>query len=257
MLFLKKIPILVDNYVWLLVNNDGFCIIIDPGCSETVIKIMNKKKWYPIAIFLTHCHFDHVLGVKGIIQYYSYPITVFGPDETKNYHVNKILKEGDKIIVLNRTFSIFFTPGHTAGHITYYSDPYLFCGDTIFSGGCGSIYKNQYLEMYNSIQLLSSLPDFTIICCSHEYTLLNLQFTMFFLPNDIQIQLYFKKMQHQISIGKATLPSYLIFEKKINLFFRTDECFLKKTLGMNLFSTGLEVFTELRIKKDFFGAKRD
>ncbi|AEO08048.1 hydroxyacylglutathione hydrolase [Buchnera aphidicola str. Ua (Uroleucon ambrosiae)] len=252
MLFLKQIPILIDNYVWMLVDSYGFCIIIDPGCSEEIIKTIEQNKWHPIAIFLTHNHIDHVSGVKNIIQYYSHSITVFGPDETKQHYVNTILKQGDKIVILNKTFEIFFTPGHTSGHITYYSFPYLFCGDTIFSGGCGRVYNNQYLEMYNSIKLISTFPNNTILCCAHEYTLLNLKFTMFFIPNDITIQLYFEKIKSRLKIGKSSLPSYLIFEKKINLFLRTDEFFLKKELGLSKFSSALEVFKELRIKKDFF-----
>ncbi|QCI23792.1 hydroxyacylglutathione hydrolase [Buchnera aphidicola (Macrosiphoniella sanborni)] len=256
MLFLKKIPVLLDNYIWILVNSNNFCIIIDPGCANEIIKEIDQKKWIPQAILLTHNHADHVSGVKKIIEYYP-KITVFGPDETKQNYVDKILRQGDKIVILNRIFYIFFTPGHTSGHISYYSPPYLFCGDTIFSGGCGSVHKNQYLDMYYSIQFLSRLPDYTILCCAHEYTLLNLKFSMFILPHDKIIRFYFKKIKNLLNIGKSSLPSYLIFEKKINLFFRTDEHNLKKNIGLSKNTTSFKVFMNLRMKKDIFGAKRD
>lgn len=256
MFFLKKIPILIDNYIWILVNYEGFCIIVDPGCSQKVIKKIKKNKWKPIAILLTHNHQDHIGGVKKIIECYP-KINVFGLNETKENYVNKIVRKGEKISILDRIFYIFFTPGHTLDHICYYSAPYLFCGDTIFSGGCGRVYKNKYLEMYHSIKFLSYLPNETILCCGHEYTLSNLKFAMSVLPYDQTIRFYFKKMKYRLSMGQSTLPSYFIFEKKINIFLRTKETCLKQSLGLCEKSDGLEVFIKLRIKKDFFGAKRD
>ncbi|QCI17643.1 hydroxyacylglutathione hydrolase [Buchnera aphidicola (Acyrthosiphon lactucae)] len=250
-MILKKILILVDNYVWVLYNNNGFCIIIDPGLSEPIIQEIKKRKWFPIAILLTHNHIDHTGGVKDIIKYFP-NITVFGPNETKKYGVNKIVKQGDKITILDKIFYVIGTPGHTLGHVSYYSNPYIFCGDTIFSGGCGRVYKNKHLEMYNSIKMISSLPDNTILCCSHEYTLSNLKFSMFFLPNDYFIKSYFKIIKMKINIGKSSLPSYIFFEKKINLFLRTNENCVKKSLGLENSCSSFEVFLNLRLKKDFW-----
>lgn len=250
-MILKKIPILVDNYVWILLNIYGFCIIIDPGLSEPVIQEIKKKKWRPIAILLTHDHIDHTGGVKKIIE--NFPsITVFGPDETKQHSVDKIVTKGDKIVILDNIFCVFFTPGHTSGHVSYYSNPYFFCGDTLFSGGCGRIYDHKYSEMYNSIRIISSLPDHTILCCSHEYTLSNLRFSMFFLPNDKLINLYFEKIKIRLNIGKSSLPSFILFERRINLFLRTHEDRVKKSLGFKKSSTSFEVFVSLRIRKDLW-----
>lgn len=248
-MILKKIPILSDNYVWILCNIHGFCIIIDPGSSKPVIKEIKKKKWIPIAIFLTHNHIDHVGGVKKIVEHFP-KITVFGPDETKQ-NVNKIVTDGDKIVILDKIFYVFFTPGHTSGHISYYSSPYLFCGDTLFSAGCGRVYQKKHLEMYCSLKIISSFPNNTLLCCSHEYTLSNLKFSMFYFPNDDFIKLYFKYIKKKIDFQKSSLPSYIFFEKKINVFLRTDENFIKESIGLSR-HTSFEVFLDLRLKKDFW-----
>ncbi|QCO70804.1 hydroxyacylglutathione hydrolase [Buchnera aphidicola] len=251
-MMLKKIPILVDNYVWILYNLQNFCIIIDPGLSEPIIKELEKKKWQPVAILLTHDHIDHTGGVKKIIECFP-KINVFGPNETKRHGVNKIVNKGDKIFILNKIFHVFFTPGHTLGHVSYYSNPYIFCGDTLFSGGCGRVYEDKHLEMYNSIKIIASLPNNTILCCSHEYTLSNLKFAMFFLPNDESINLYFKRIKKRLNnFGKSSLPSFIMFEKKINLFLRTDEQCIKKYLGLKNNLNSFEVFVKLRLKKDFW-----
>jgi len=250
-MILKKVRILIDNYVWILFDIYGFCIIIDPGLSGPVIQEITKKKWHPVAILLTHNHIDHTGGVKKIVKHYP-NIKVFGPDETKECGVNKIVIGGDKIVILDKVFYVFFTPGHTLGHVSYYIAPYIFCGDTLFSAGCGRIYKEKYLDMYRSIKLISSLPNNTMLCCSHEYTLSNLNFSMFLLPNDNLIKLYLKKVKMRLEKFKSSLPSYLFFERKINIFLRTREYGLKKSLGLKSSCSSLEVFIKMRIKKDFW-----
>lgn len=250
-MILKKIPILVDNYVWILYDLRGNCIIIDPGLSEPIIKVIEKEKLCPVAILLTHDHIDHTEGVKKIIEHFP-KITVFGPNETKKHGVNKIVSAGDKVIILDRIFYILYTPGHTPGHVSYYSSPYIFCGDTVFSGGCGRVYKKQYLEMYNSLKIISSLPNNTILCCAHEYTLLNLKFSLFLLPDDQFIKLYFERIKRQLELGKSSLPSFILFERKINLFLRINENCVKKSMGLKNSCTSFEVFLNLRLKKDFW-----
>ncbi|QCI19814.1 MAG: hydroxyacylglutathione hydrolase [Buchnera aphidicola (Brevicoryne brassicae)] len=250
-MMLKIIPILTDNYVWILYDKKNFCIIIDPGLSKPILKEIKKHKWFPVAILLTHNHIDHTGGVKNIIKHYP-NITVFGPFETRDSNVNKIVNDGDKLFILNKEFFVFFTPGHTLGHVTYYSKPYLFCGDTVFSGGCGRVYNKKYLDMYNSIQKILSFPNETVLCCSHEYTLSNLDFSMSILPEDKDIKNFYKKTKKIIEIKKTSLPSYILLEKKINLFLRTDEYSLREAMRLDRNCNSLEVFIKLRVKKDYF-----
>lgn len=257
-MILTSISILNDNYVWILYDSNSFCIIIDPGVAENVIKKIEKKRWKPIAILLTHNHTDHVGGVKEIIKKYP-DIIVFGPEETKKNNVNKIVKKGDKIKLLENEINVFFTPGHTLGHVSYYLKPYFFCGDTLFSGGCGRVFENRFVDMYQSINLIKFLPKKTILCCSHEYTLSNLIFSMSILPFDKKIKNYYKKIKKIISKNKKSLPVYLKTERKINIFLRTDEEIIKKSMGLEKYKSDLEVFILLRKRKDNFliGAKRD
>lgn len=255
-MFLTKISILNDNYVWILFNHKKHCIIIDPGESEITLREIKLKKFYLIAILLTHNHFDHVGGVEKILKKFPNTI-VFGPRETIKFNINKIVKNGDVIKLLNKKIYVFFTPGHTLGHVSYYLKPYLFCGDVLFSGGCGRVFQEKYFDMYQSIQLINTFPRKTLLCCSHEYTLSNLYFSMSILPNDLLIKKYFKKVKNIIFNNQSSLPVYLFFERKINIFLRTDDIFLKNFLNLKKKSS-FEVFKYLRLKKDFFnGAKRD
>ncbi|QCI22114.1 hydroxyacylglutathione hydrolase [Buchnera aphidicola] len=250
-MFLKVIPILVDNYVWILFDKNNFCIIIDPGISNPILEKIKEQNLFPIAILLTHNHIDHTGGVQEIIN--SYPeITVFGPYETRKSGVNKIVNSGDKLYILNREFIVFYTPGHTLGHVSYYSKPYFFCGDTIFSGGCGRVYKKKYLDMFNSINMISSLPNETILCCAHEYTLSNLCFAMSILPKDQNIRNFYNKANKIIKNNKIYVPSYILLEKKINLFFRINENYIKESIGLDKNCNSFTVFKNLRKMKDNF-----
>ncbi|CAL4321181.1 hydroxyacylglutathione hydrolase [Buchnera aphidicola] len=250
-MILEKIPILNNNYVWVLYDSDKYCIIIDPGSSDRVIETIKKNKWHPVAILLTHAHIDHTGGVLNIKK--KYPnIIVYGPYETRKYNINIIVNGGEVIRILKRNFFVFFTPGHTMGHVSYYSPPYIFCGDVLFSGGCGNVEKNNYLDMYNSIKKISSLPNSTFLCCTHEYTFSNIKFSLSILPNDIELNRYYLSVEKKIKIDQCTLPSLIFYEKKINLFLRTGEFFLKQSIGMDKNSNSFETFVKLRLMKNLY-----
>ncbi|WP_295164551.1 hydroxyacylglutathione hydrolase [uncultured Buchnera sp.] len=250
-MILTSISILNDNYVWILYNTNNFCIIIDPGVSENIIKKIEEKKWKPIAILLTHNHIDHTGGVREIVKRYP-NIIVFGPEETKKNGVNQVVQKGDTIKLLESEIDVFFTPGHTLGHVSYYLKPYIFCGDTLFSGGCGRVFENRFFDMYQSINFIKSLPKKTILCCSHEYTLSNLIFSMSIIPFDKKIKKYYKKIKKIISKNNKTLPVTLETEKKINIFLRTREDIVKESMGLKSNTSSFEVFILLRKKKDIF-----
>jgi len=154
--------------------------------------------------------------------------------------------------LLKSEIHVFLTPGHTLGHVSYYLKPYIFCGDTLFSGGCGRVFKNKFFDMYQSINFIKSLPKKTILCCSHEYTLSNLNFAMSILPFDKKIKKYYKKIKKHISQNKTSLPVSLETEKKINIFLRTNEKTIKKAMGLKKDTSSFEVFILLRKEKDDF-----
>lgn len=238
------IPILNDNYVWVIINNNKFCIIVDPGDYIPVLNFIKKHDLYPIAILVTHCHQDHIGGIKKLLQ--SYPkLYIYGPKETKNFGINKICKENDYISILGYKFKIIFTPGHTSGHVSYYIKPHLFCGDVLFSGGCGKIKNGMIIKMYTSLKKISRLPQNTLIYPSHEYTLNNLKFSKSICSENQEISNFLKKTKKLYLKNQCTLPSNLKIEKKINPFLNLNKSFVQKStkihkdlmLELNILST--------------------
>ena len=186
---LNSIPAFDDNYIWVLNDEAGRCLIVDPGDAEPVLNAITANNWQPEAIFLTHHHHDHVGGVKELVEKFP-QIVVYGPQETQDKGTTQVVKDGETAFVLGHEFSVIATPGHTLGHICYFSKPYLFCGDTLFSGGCGRLFEGTASQMYQSLNKLSALPDDTLVCCAHEYTLSNMKFALSILPHDLSINDY-------------------------------------------------------------------
>ena len=249
---LISIPAFQDNYIWVLTNDEGRCIIVDPGEAEPVLKAIEQNQWQPEAILLTHHHHDHVGGVAAICAKFPH-LVVYGPAETQNKGTTRVVEDGEKILILALEFSVIATPGHTSGHISYFSFPYLFCGDTMFSGGCGRLFEGTPAQMYQSFQKINALPDNTLICCAHEYTLANMKFAMHVLPEDSAIQDYYRKVNELRAKNQKTLPVILKNERKINLFLRTNDIDLVNKIKeeTNMLQPE-DCFAWLRAKKDDF-----
>ena len=249
---LNSISAFQDNYIWVLSNDDGRCVIVDPGEAEPVLKAIEQNQWQPEVIMLTHHHHDHVGGVAAICAKFPH-LVVYGPAETQNKGTTRVVKDGEKILILGLEFSVIATPGHTSGHISYFSFPYLFCGDTMFSGGCGRLFEGTPAQMYQSFKKIDALPEDTLICCAHEYTLANMKFAMHILPEDIAIQEYYRKVNELRAKNQKTLPVTLKNERKINLFLRTDDVDLVKKIKeeTNMLQPE-DCFAWLRSKKDDF-----
>lgn len=247
---LISVPALKDNYIWLLSNPQRQCLIVDPGEAEPVLTALEQHQLTPAAILLTHHHHDHVDGVTALAAQYP-GIHVYGPLETEHCGATHIVGEGETVRELGSEFSIFSVPGHTAGHIAYYGAPYLFCGDTLFSAGCGRIFEGTPQQMFESVSKLSRLPDDTLVCCAHEYTLSNLTFAHHVWPEEPVINDYLVKIRELRGKGLSSLPSSLGLEKKINLFLRTHDIDLKRKLPANMGNKGdWQIFAQLRAMKD-------
>ena len=249
---LISIPAFQDNYIWVLVDNDRRCVIVDPGESAPVLDAIKENAWQPEAILLTHHHNDHTGGVPELRAHFPH-LVVYGPAETQDKGTTQVVQEGENIHIREWEFSVFATPGHTLGHLCFYSKPYLFCGDTLFSGGCGRLFEGTPEQMYQSLQKISALPDDTLICCAHEYTLGNMKFAVSLLPEDRAIQDYYHKVKELRAKNQNTLPVILKNERQINLFLRTDDIDLISKINQE---TNLQQpeqrFAWLRSKKDNF-----
>ncbi|MEL7696149.1 MULTISPECIES: hydroxyacylglutathione hydrolase [Pantoea] len=249
---LTSIPALQDNYIWTLTDDEGKCLIVDPGEAQPVLEKVAANGWQPVAILLTHHHNDHTGGVKTLCEQFP-QLEVFGPHETASKGAKTLVHEGDRVEVMGLTFEVIATPGHTLGHISYYSSPYLFCGDTLFSGGCGRLFEGTAEQMYDSFQKLNQLPGETLVCCAHEYTLSNLKFAAAILPHDPQITAEYQKIKDLRAENGISLPTKLAHERTINLFLRTQDADLQRALSVNS-ATGpvWQTFAVLREKKDAF-----
>jgi len=249
---LNSIPAFQDNYIWVLSEDDGRCLIVDPGEAAPVLRAIEEHQWQPEAILLTHHHNDHVGGVQALRE--AFPdVVVYGPAETQHKGTTQVVTEGDTVTVLGMDFSVFSTPGHTLGHICFFSFPYLFCGDTLFSGGCGRLFEGTATQMYQSFCKINALPDDTVICCAHEYTLGNMKFAVSVLPEDADVREYYKKVSELRAKNEKTLPVILKNERKINLFLRTEDADLIEVINQErVLQHPEERFAWLRAKKDAF-----
>lgn len=249
---LISIAALSDNYIWLLHDAQHRCVIVDPGEAEPVLQALRKHQLTPVAVLLTHHHSDHVAGVPDIQK--TYPdLPIYGPEETAQHGATRILRDCDHIQLLNSDFSVFSVPGHTLGHISYYSAPYLFCGDTLFSAGCGRIFEGTTKQLHESVEKISKLPDETRICCAHEYTLSNLEFAHTIWPEECNITAYLSEIRLLRDKSQSTLPTTLGIERKVNLFLRCHDTDLKGKLKIKHGNIeDWQVFAQLRSKKDCF-----
>ena len=210
------IPAFTDNYIWCIQKNSKLAVV-DPGDSKELLNLIKDNDLILEDILITHHHFDHTGGLEDLHKLVKG--NIYGPKQSNKF-INKFVSENDEIEVLGNKYKIFETPGHTLDHISYYSEDInsVFCGDTLFSGGCGRAFEGTFEQLHNSIQKLNGLPESTLIYAAHEYTVSNLQFA-YSVHNDEIILENLNHSKKLLSEGRITLPSVLSLEKKINLFF--------------------------------------
>ena len=235
------IPAFTDNYIWCIQKNKKLAVV-DPGDSKELLNLIKDNDLILEDILITHHHFDHTGGLEDLHKLVKG--NIYGPKQSNKF-INKFVSENDEIEVLGNKYKIFETPGHTLDHISYYSADInsVFCGDTLFSGGCGRAFEGTFEQLHNSIQKLNGLPESTLIYAAHEYTVSNLQFA-YSVHNDEIILENLNHSKKLLSEGSITLPSVLSLEKRINLFLLENRPEFAKS------KPDLEWFTELRERKD-------
>ena len=246
-----------DNYIWLIhaPRDPDQVVAVDPGDAGPVEAVLAARGLRLAALLITHHHGDHVGGVTELLQ--RHPVPVFGPaGETIPGHPRP-LREGDEVRLeeLGLAFRVLDVPGHTAGHIAYVGHGALFCGDTLFSAGCGRVFEGTPQQMATSLAKLASLPSDTLVYCAHEYTLSNLAFARAVEPGNADTAEYLEDCRQRRARDEPTVPSDLRRERNVNPFLRCDRQTVKQTAEQqagHALHSPTDVFAALRRWKDGF-----
>jgi len=264
-----------DNYIWLICNdNKQYGIIVDPGDPRQLLRTLKNEQITPIAILLTHLHYDHANGLEKLRERYpEIPIyapeseyillnenpnpPTYGPATNCYQYPNQLLKGGETLNFeqVDCRFEVINIPGHTSGHIAYYDskNKNLFCGDTMFAGGCGRVFDGTMKQLHDSLQTIKQLPEDTTIYCAHEYTLDNLGFAKWVEPDSGDVLSREEADMALIDNDQATVPSLLSLELATNPFMRTHLPHVAKRVaeatGKTL-NNSTEVFAAMRMWKD-------
>ena len=254
---IQSIKAYSDNYIWLITTNEGN-LVIDPGEAAPVIKYMQQNSLKLTDILITHHHYDHVGGVIELKKDISGK--VIGPQNDQIEGLDQHVVHNDEIESCGLKFEVIEIPGHTLDHIAYFladnDQPRLFCGDTLFSGGCGRVFEGTNFQMYQSLERLQTLPSNTLVYCGHEYTISNLKFAKEVEASNVNILEYIEACQLKLAQGLPTLPSTLETEQRINPFMRCAVSDLRQSISHKMLNSNSasdsEIFSYLREWKDSF-----
>lgn len=255
MLHISPIPAFDDNYIWLLrASESKKVVVVDPGDEDPVLETLEGQDLELFAILITHKHGDHTDGVAELKQ--KYPnAKVYGPANEQIMVLTDPVAEGDVIVLepLEAEFTVMEVPGHTEGHLAYYGDGVLFCGDTLFAGGCGRVFTGTHEQLHHSLERIAKLPAETQVYCAHEYTQSNMGFAKWVEPENPDVLQRIQEVDALRENGVPTVPSLLEVELKTNPFMRTANAKVvaaaERYAGEEL-AEGAAIFTAIRTWKD-------
>jgi hydroxyacylglutathione hydrolase len=244
-----------DNYFWLL-HRDGCAAVVDPGAAQPVLSALRERGLQLDTILVTHHHADHIGGVARLIEVTG--ATVVAPDDPRIDGADRRVGEGDSVVIesLGLTLDVIATPGHTLSHIAFHAPGRLFCGDTLFSLGCGRLFEGTPAQMLASLDRIVALPDDTLVYCAHEYTLANARFAAAVDAGNAALATRTAAARAQREAGRPTLPARLGEEKAANPFLRIDSRGVIDGLAGRIAADAgrVERFASLRSWKDSFRA---
>lgn len=246
-----------DNYIWVIRGESPRqAVLVDPGDAAPVLDALSRLGVSPAAIFCTHHHGDHVGGIPELLRHFP-GLPVYGPAHEGIEGISHPLADGDLVDLpeLGLNFRVLEVPGHTRGHIAYFGHGWLFCGDTLFSAGCGRLFEGTAEQMYASLARLAALPGDTLVFCAHEYTLANLRFALTVEPDNAAALSYRTEAEAKRAHDESTIPSTLARERDINPFLRSSVPNVRLAAERHAGKTlpdGVSVFAVVRQWKDNF-----
>ena len=267
---LQALPAFEDNYIWTLSVDGGRALIVDPGDAGPVLAAADRGLT-PVAVLLTHHHHDHIGGTATLLQRWP-DLAVVAPHDERIATATRRVRDGDRVLLEGWQFEVIGLPGHTLSHIAFYlrndgrpndRTPHdhgpgvLFCGDTLFSLGCGRLFEGSAPQMAGSLARLAALPGDTRVCCGHEYTLSNAAFARVVEPDNPALRRRTEEAHAMRDAGRPTLPSTLADELACNPFLRCGQPAVQAAVAQRLGRApqdAVETFAELRRWKDGFRA---